>query len=457
MNGSRSTGGPRRTGLIPSWFKPYLAPRALVVMGVVLAYVWRFHDLSPVLTPLRLAAIFTVTSWGYLILAPRVGLLKKALSYPYVWPFFVWFAWMAIGTRFALSPQESSDFLIQVHLKTATMFLFLLGFFSHPSKVRILTVTHIFGASAICFYYAKAGFPTGWTPTPMHDRNDLALHLVAVAPLAFFIAQTETRKRARIAAWVAGLFIAGSAVMSQSRGGFLAILGIMIYYMFRARGVSWRGRILPPVLVGIGLLVAPASVKDRVATLFDLSEDYNVESPVGRIEVWKRGLRYTMDNWVFGVGAKGFPIAEGTLSPQARSGDTNWTRKVAHNSFLEVAAESGLVGLALFLTMFVTVLARLSKLRKRFARGQDPGSVRGRQLCDAMTASFIGFIIGGFFLSQGYAPFLFTLFAMAAGVEMTLSSARLPRAAVRAGRSAQPDRNGPSFPHRVPQASGFLR
>lgn len=286
MNRALPTGYRPGPSWIPTKLGPFLDPRTLVAMGLVLSYVWRFHDLSPILAPLRLAAVFTVASWGYLIVAPRFGMLKKALSYPYIWPFFAWSAWMVIGVPHALSPHEASDYLIQVHLKTATMFLFLLGFFNHRSKIGILAVTHLFGASVLCFFYAKSGFPTEWTPVPMHDRNDLALILVMVAPLALFIAQTDPRKKVRIAAAISGTIIGGSAVLTQSRGGFLAILAVVLYYMFRAQDVGWKVRVVPPVLLLVGLMIAPPAVKTRLETILHPRQDYNYEDPG--------------DGWLFG-------------------------------------------------------------------------------------------------------------------------------------------------------------
>jgi hypothetical protein len=243
--------------------------------------------------------------------------------------------------------------------------------------------------------------------------------------------------------------LAGSAIMSQSRGGFLALGGVTVFLMFRLRGVRWSTRFLPILALLVGLLAAPPQVKERLSTLLSVGEDYNIDDPLGRIEVWKRGIKYTEAYPVFGLGASNFSVAEQVLAPRARFGNQILTkRSVAHNSFLEVAAETGLVGLALFLGMLLTALFRLARLRARYADGDDPTEQTFRLLCDAVLAAFIAFFLAGFFLSHGYYPLLISLIALVAGMEMTSPKQ------VRPGRKngSRPSRvfGGPT-PLRVPR------
>ncbi|MFC1660044.1 O-antigen ligase family protein [Gemmatimonadota bacterium] len=436
-----------------------LTLRSGVVIGLMLTYVWRFHDLAPVLAPLRIAALFTVGSWAFLLLAPRWPALGKALSYPYVWLFLLWSVWIAIGIPFALSPERTQDFFVSGHLKTVTMCLFLLGSLSIFPRVHVLILAHVFGAAVLTFYYAKQGFPTLWTPVPMYDRNDVALHFVAAVPLALFLAKTQKAKIVRVGAWGLLVALAGSAIMTQSRGGFLALGGVTVFLMFRLRGVRWGTRLLPILALLVGLVAAPPQVKERLSTLLNVGEDYNVDDPLGRVEVWKRGIKYTQAFPIFGLGASNFSVAEQVLAPQARFGNEILTkRSVAHNSFLEVAAETGLVGLVLFLGMLFSALFRLARLRARYVGEEDPTGQTFRLLCDAVLASFIAFFLAGFFLSHGYYPLLISLIALVAGLEMTAPKPALPgrgngsrpRGGLRGQRRAVPYRSSHQWAPEAP-------
>jgi O-antigen ligase len=142
--------------------------------------------------------------------------------------------------------------------------------------------------------------------------------------------------------------------------------------------------------------------------------DYNQTSESGRLQIWQRGIGYMFQHPILGVGANNFGMAEGTLSPMAErqqfGAGVRWN--AAHNSLVQVGAELGLPGLALFIAIIATAFAALARPRRR------PGVERDVQepspeLRQALTASLIGFVVGAFFLSLAYSEMLFTLVAMA--------------------------------------------
>ena len=68
-------------------------------------------------------------------------------------------------------------------------------------------------------------------------------------------------------------------------------------------------------------------------------------------------------NPLFGVGPEQFPAAEGTLSPFAERQQfgigVRWN--AAHNSFIQIGAELGLPGLALFIAIIASAFAALRR------------------------------------------------------------------------------------------------
>jgi probable O-glycosylation ligase (exosortase A-associated) len=395
--------------------------RTVVVVGLLLTYIWRFHDLTPELRPLRVAALFTVSSWVFFLLAPQWHVLKRGLSLPYIWLFLVWSLWIAIGIPFALSPFRAWDIFVSAHLKNVTMALFLLGFFATLQHVRLVVAIQVFGAAVLTFYYAKGGFPTWGSPVPMYDRNDFALLLVMTAPLVLFVSLATREKWMKLAAWTLLLGIGASVIWGQSRGGFLALSATALFLLLRLKGIKVWVRALLPILVVLGVYLAPAESKERLQTLLSLEEDYNVQSDVGRVEIWKRGFGYLMDHPIFGVGYKNFTVAEGTLAPRGREGDPDWKRSVAHNSFVEVTVETGFIGGLLYVVMLGAAFVRLLRIRRRFAGGDDAHSVVIRQLADCLSASIVGFTVAGVFLSLGDSSLFFSLLCIVAGFELVTS------------------------------------
>ena len=93
----------------------------------------------------------------------------------------------------------------------------------------------------------------------------------------------------------------------------------------------------------------------------------------------------------------------------------------AHNSYLQVGAELGAVGLALFVAVIVSALVALHRSRPPADAGEGPRD-RRLQLTQVLTASLIGFVVGAFFLSLAYSDMLYTLIAMAVGMRKAMAA-----------------------------------
>jgi O-antigen ligase len=147
-------------------------------------------------------------------------------------------------------------------------------------------------------------------------------------------------------------------------------------------------------------------------------DDYNRTSESGRLQIWARGLGYMMSNPVLGLGPGNFQAAEGTLSPYAVRQQygigVRWN--AAHNSFIQAGAELGLVGLVLFVGVIATTFAALRRAGGS-ERARHGGRMRETSLTPALTAALLGFVVGSFFLSLAYSEMLYTLVALAVGLQ----------------------------------------
>ena len=170
-----------------------------------------------------------------------------------------------------------------------------------------------------------------------------------------------------------------------------------------------------------------------MSTLLNPKADYNWSASeggaeTGRMEVWKRGMGYMRQRPVFGVGARNFSVAEGTISEQAAMQEYGkgfkWSE--AHNSFVQVAAELGVFGLLSFLLQLWFAFKSLRIIQKK-ATG-PPAEVAGtRSLAQALTGSLIGYVVAGFFLSQGYSAFLYVILGMVVALyKVTVMTAAPP-------------------------------
>ncbi len=207
-------------------------------------------------------------------------------------------------------------------------------------------------------------------------------------------------------------------VRTGSRGGFIALIAVIVFIVLRYSAISLGRRLSAAVLVTLILLGTASNRYWEQMTTIASDDDYNRTEETGRLQIWGRGIGYMLQHPLLGVGPGNFQTAEGTLSPLAERQQfgvgVRWN--AAHNTYIQVGAETGVIGLLLILAMIASALVALSRSRRR---GSDRADSRERQtqLAQVLTASLIGFVVGAFFLSLAYTEMLYTLIALAVGLQ----------------------------------------
>lgn len=242
-----------------------------------------------------------------------------------------------------------------------------------------------------------------------YDSNDIAMIAAVSMPFALRLMTGDSHpwKAVGVAGLAAALLL---VLQTGSRGGMLAVAAIVVTYLFLLRK-SIPGRIKVLLIGGlcVALAAAPGVFFQRLSTLGTVSADYNMTDPVGRVEIWKRGIGYFLERPLTGVGIGQFNAAEGLSGRTlvARGQGFKWS--TAHNSFVLAAAELGLPGLVGFLGMLLPIFPLVRRLRRAASaeRSLAPLAAQG----EAIAIATIGFMVAGFFLSATYGPAAFTLVA----------------------------------------------
>ena len=406
----------------------------LVCVAVYIATaVGRAHQLFPVLLlvkPLLLAAVLAI---GLYLLQQsgqrRVGRLRSATTSCLLGLLL----WSALSVPAALNQgvafQAWTDFA-----RTFVMFAVVAGSVRTARDVERLCLVY-FGITVVYTAVVLSRFQLSggdWRLGRLYyyDGNDLATLIVTAMPLGLYFALAQRRPLWRALA-VAGLgVLAVGVIRSGSRGGFLALLAVTAFVLLGFTTIPARARLAGLIAI---LAIAGASASDQywtqMQTIMHPNEDYNTSSDAGRIKIWTRGLGYMTDRPVLGVGMSNFQVAEGTISPLARLQErgigVRWG--AAHNIFVQVGAELGFPGLLLFVGWMVSVFVAL----RRVARSATDRA----RLAQSLMAAFVGFVVGGCFLSLAYSDMLYTLAALAVGLEKvsrarTTAPIALPRRAL---------------------------
>jgi O-antigen ligase len=208
------------------------------------------------------------------------------------------------------------------------------------------------------------------------NSNDLATLSLLALGIALAIAFSGTSRTAvRFGAGLSAILLLLVILLTQSRGaviGLVAGMGPAFAGLVMNRPVRavFAGGVL--VLV-IGFSV-PASVWERLSGVTMLASTSTVAAadPEGsaeqRFAIQKVALQIVLDNPVFGIGLGAYGLENARRAPALGRRDT-------HNTYLNLAAEVGLPGLALWCALAWSVL-RYAYHRRRLAA---PGELSSQQ------------------------------------------------------------------------------
>jgi O-antigen ligase len=198
-----------------------------------------------------------------------------------------------------------------------------------------------------------------------------------------------------------------TVVKSASRGAFLGAVAVGLLMLLFLPGVSVLKRVtvLAGLITAMAFAAPPGYWKTMNDFVSDPQSDYNWDAYSGRRNIAKRGVGYMLQYPIFGVGINNFTFAEGQLSEKAKSGEVVVRWAAPHNSFVQAGAETGVIGLALWLTVMITSGGGMWRLRKRMP-SWDKGTPEQRFLYLStlfVPAAFIGFAVTAFFVSFAWS------------------------------------------------------
>lgn len=250
--------------------------------------------------------------------------------------------------------------------------------------------------------------------------NWLAMILLIVLPMYYFWARLAKHASTRLLIRVAVLTGIVALVLTFTRTG--AVIGVVISLLFFMRGMV---RVTPMrVFAVLGLMAIawtalPGPYKERV---FKFSMYTSSKSVSSRLELQKAALRYTVENPITGLGVGGFGeefVHEGNETSSTMRYmvfNNNWRAIFigTHNMYLQLTADTGLIGLALYLIFFAVLLSRLFELRRYYLANGDH---LGGTLTDSVLISIIAFLVCAIFLHALHQEIWWMLVAL--GVALT--------------------------------------
>ncbi|HLH40254.1 MAG TPA: O-antigen ligase family protein [Bryobacteraceae bacterium] len=343
-----------------------MKPRSSFFSKLAFALLWIFVFSIPVEKTIEIPGLGTIGRLAGL-LALAGGALAIALEGRFRIPtathllMAAFVLWAALSYRWSVAPEFTEErFFTNLQLLTVPLLIWMLC--SFEQRCLALLDAYVFGAlltsaqtverflSGTQTYYdrfAAGGF----------DPNDLALTLAISLPIAYYLSLRRGLKWQ----WAYLLHMASACfaiLLTASRGGTLAMVAGLSLIIWTLPSIPARRRMF--LLAGgiaalaIALILVPAASWQRLLTLASEMSEGTLND---RSVLWREGWRVFQRSPFLGIGAGAYPVA---LIPAF--GEPWHFTPVAHNSFLSVLVETGVVGFVLFAAMLLVMAAMALRL-----------------------------------------------------------------------------------------------
>lgn len=374
---------------------------------LLLISVGRTHELLPFLHGVPIAKLVLVLCFLTLIVYWKS---YKSVTLTQITKYMLYiFSLAFISITYSAHKSESLEF-VTVNMLGTILLLYLIAKTTISERVlRYYLNVIIFSATILAIAVMGLEHGDRLSVGETFDANDLALYLVTIMPFIFTRLLVSSKKVKLLLFPLVAVFLFG-IILTGSRGGFLGLLTIvltMLVQKFPKNDGNYikRFSIKKILLISLAAIImyqlAPDTYWDRISTMLNPSDDYNVDDERGRIAIWGQGLDMVMQ-YPWGVGVAVFASAQGMLM--------GGYYQTAHNSLIQIAGELGVLGLLLYLLLFLTVVKDLKKLSKNNS-SNVPIHIKYNAL--GIRVGLFAFFVSSFFLSQAYSPLLYVLYILA--------------------------------------------
>jgi O-antigen ligase len=322
-------------------------------------------------------------------------------------------AWVVLTISWATDGSMAASNALR-YAQNATLFIVVFAAVRTRRDVTVILGAFVLGA-ALSAAYGFAGGANLTQPGRLvgttGEANQLATYLVAGLLLSIALAAASRRfPPVALGATACGAICALGVALTLSRAALVALVLALIAAIVVVK--RHRGAIsLVAILLAGGfavyfLAIAPPQARERIL--------YNPSGTSGRTALWTVAWRVVAAHPVTGVGIGNFPLrsVDFLVRPGSLSNDRYVIQEPleAHNIYLQLLAETGVVGFLLF----AAVVAASLSCCWRAARARAP-AIDGKLvlLAEATLVATVAVLVANFFAPGLFDKQMWLLFAMA--------------------------------------------
>ncbi len=384
----------------------HAVPRAavtLLLLFLLFEYL-RLHEILPVLDTLKIQTVIFAVLLVIVIAETAKGGVRLTRQ-----------GWLLLGflglAVFTILPATNQYYAYGF---AYGLTLTLIGYFAITHVLRnerdlkrflcVLVSIHI--------YLALKGFLRGYGSTGgvggsfLGDGNDLALAMIVVLPFAIYFFRQARTLPGRVFWGVGSVMILVTIIFTGSRGGFVGLTAMMLYWVMTTKNrVKAIGTLV--LVAALVIAVAPSQYWERIETI----KDTDSGTAQIRRNNWAAARRMFYDSPIWGVGGNNFGVLlpEYATEYSRERRPTRWGR-AAHSMYFQLLADFGLLGVVLIGSVLLRNFRDVRQVISLSRHGHCSASIG--QLANSLRVSWVGFLVPAIFLSVLGYPHLYYLTAL---------------------------------------------
>ncbi|HAS6951935.1 TPA: hypothetical protein I7294_19795 [Vibrio parahaemolyticus] len=394
----------------------------LVTLFVIFSF-FRIHEAFPAIYSFKIPLLLSLGALAALAFHLLLSRQLTAFWHPSLKWLCIFWGLVIIGIVFASSRDIAITVFKNTYWKIIVMTLAITWLITKPQQLAQMSRAIIFAGMLIGLVAlnnaangidlvegtrVSIGRSIG---SVLGDPNDLAL--VLMFPFAFTVSQLMEKRSPtllRLFALITCFILFFAVIQTQSRGGLLGSLSVFAYFAFKH--IKSKTLVLVLGAVAALALYAFAGISGRESG--GAAEDGIDASAMGRLYAWEAAFKMALHHPFTGVGLDNFYFNYYFYSP-------HWDgiNHAVHSTWFGVLAETGFVGLAVFITLIVSLIRTSLKSISLLTPDSDYALTVG---ANAVLSGLIGTIVSGTFLTQGFTWPIYILAALTVVVSRIVQS-----------------------------------
>ena len=341
-----------------------------------------------------------------------------------------------------ISLLRSDFFRISVNDYLTFLFYFILYFLARnnlPDKVELKLFIQIFFLTSFIIslytlmqYYGYDPYLKGlpYLSSTIGQKNWISNYLSMIFPIIFSYFLLEKSKRKKITYFIVLSIVYATLMICQSRGIWIsisltAIFAIYIIIKFNLLKIFQENKKWLTLLLTTFLIItiiystdnplnkSAITVTERAISTFD-EQDPSINT---RLLMWRTTFEMIKDKPIFGSGIGTFRMNYLDYQAQLLKENPNYIKYYtkageAHNEYLQIWVELGIIGLGLFLLIFYFIYHVVFNFYERNKNSEDKLVILG------LIAGITCFMIHSLFTFALHVPVLGTIFFIIVGLTM---------------------------------------